>query len=153
MRLFTREEALRGTVRFLILHHLRANQYDKGWTDSAVRRFARELGLHLDDLLCLARADITTKRPEKKRRGLAQIDELQARIAKLALEDAQVPPLPSGIGDAIMKAFSLKPSKQIGIIKKQLESAVEAGELPGHQDIDFYIAFLSENRDRFSFEA
>jgi poly(A) polymerase len=64
-----REPALKSTVRFLILHHLRANQYEPSWTDSAVRRFARELGEHLDDLLCLARADITTKRPEKKTQG------------------------------------------------------------------------------------
>ena len=72
--LFAAEPALKSTVRFLILHHLRANQYEPSWTDSAVRRFARELGEHLDDLLCLARADITTKRPEKKRKGLAQIE-------------------------------------------------------------------------------
>ena len=96
--LFEHEPALKETVRFLILHHLRANQYEKTWTDSAVRRFARELGSHLDDLLCLARADITTKRPEKKRRGLSQIEELQARIASLAAEDAKVPPLPGGVG-------------------------------------------------------
>lgn len=149
MHLFSSEEALRGTVRFLILHHLRANQYDKSWTDSAVRRFARELGLHLDDLLCLARADITTKRPEKKRRGLSQIDELQARIAKLALEDAKVPPLPSGIGDAIMKAFALRPSRQIGDIKKALEDAIESGELPAAQPIEFYVAFVRDHRERF----
>ncbi|HZU84834.1 MAG TPA: HD domain-containing protein, partial [Polyangiaceae bacterium] len=105
--MFVREPALKETVRFLILHHLRANQYSPDWTDSAVRRFARELGAHLDDLLCLARADITTKRPEKKRRGLQQIEELQLRIGRLAAEDARVPPLPSGIGDVIMRAFGL----------------------------------------------
>src|SRR4029079_17020356 len=53
--LFTGEPALSSTVRFLILHHLRANQYEGDWTDSAVRRFAREMGAHLDDLLCLSR--------------------------------------------------------------------------------------------------
>src|SRR5687767_3336986 len=51
--MFSPEPALRDTIRFLVLHHLRANQYDPSWTDSAVRRFARELGQHLDDLLCL----------------------------------------------------------------------------------------------------
>src|SRR6516162_442377 len=108
--LFGYEPSLKETVRFLILHHLRANQYEKSWTDSAVRRFARELGAHLDDLLCLARADITTKRPEKKRRGLAQIEELAQRITQLAAEDAKLPPLPSGVGNAVMEAFGLKPS-------------------------------------------
>ena len=127
--MFSPEPALRDTVRFLVLHHLRANQYDPNWTDSAVRRFARELGAHLDDLLCLARADITTKRPEKKRKGLNQIEELAGRIAQLAAEDAKQPPLPSGIGDAVMKAFGIPPSRQIGEIKKQLEDAIASGEI------------------------
>src|SRR5579859_5319578 len=141
--------ALKDTVRFLILHHLRANQYSPDWTDSAVRRFARELGEHLEDLLCLARADITTKRPEKKRRGLQQIEELQHRIGLLAAEDALVPPLPSGIGDAIMKAFGLPPSRKVGEVKKLLEQAALAGEVAPHQPADAYIEFLRANKDRF----
>jgi poly(A) polymerase len=147
--MFGPEPALRDTVRFLILHHLRANQYDPSWTDSAVRRFARELGEHLDDLLCLARADITTKRPEKKRRGLNQIEELATRIAKLAEEDAKQPPLPSGIGDAVMKAFGIPPSRKIGDIKKQLEAMVEAGELEPHQPSEFYVALIEKDKARF----
>lgn len=149
MPLFVHEPALRDTVRFLILHHLRPNQYEEGWTDSAVRRFARELGEHLDELLCLARADITTKRPEKKRRGLENISDLAARIRKLAEEDAKIPPLPSGVGDDIMKAFDLKPSRLIGEIKRALETAVEQGIVPPHQDSAFYVAFIRENREKF----
>jgi poly(A) polymerase len=148
--LFGEEPALKSTVRFLILHHLRANQYDPGWTDSAVRRFARELGEHLDDLLCLARADITTKRPEKRRKGLGQISELSDRIRKLAEEDARVPPLPSGLGDAIVKRFALAPSPKIGEIKRELEKAVAGGEIEAQQDLEAYIAFIEANRSRFA---
>jgi poly(A) polymerase len=147
--LFTNDDALGSTVRFLILHHLRANQYEGDWTDSAVRRFAREMGGHLDDLLCLSRADITTKRPEKKRRGLEQISELSSRIRTLAEEDARVPPLPSGIGDAIMKAFDLPPSRLIGDVKRSLEAAVEAGEIAPRLEAEAYVQFLSENKGRF----
>ena len=147
--MFSPEPALRDTVRFLILHHLRANQYDPSWTDSAVRRFARELGEHLDDLLCLARADITTKRPEKKRRGLNQIEELAGRIAKLAAEDAKLPPLPTGIGDAVMKAFALPPSRLVGEIKKKLEDAVAKGEIAERLDNEAYIAFIAGDKARF----
>ena len=147
--LFSPEPALKDTVRFLVLHHLRANQYEKTWTDSAVRRFARELGEHLDDLLCLARADITTKRPEKKRRGLVQIDELQERITLLASEDAKVPPLPTGVGDAMMKAFDLKPSRLVGDIKKALEAAIASGEIAPHEPSEAYVAFVAANRERF----
>jgi poly(A) polymerase len=147
--MFVYEPSLKETVRFLILHHLRANQYSPDWTDGAVRRFARELGEHLDDLLCLARADITTKRPEKKRRGLQQIEDLQKRIGRLAEEDARVPPLPSGIGDAIMRAFSLPPSRKVGEVKGALEHAVQAGEVAPHQEADAYVEFVRANRDRF----
>jgi poly(A) polymerase len=118
--LFGGEPSFRDTVRFLILHHLRANQYEPTWTDSAVRRFARELGEHLDDLMCLARADITTKRPEKRKKGLGQISELGERIRTLAAEDAKVPPLPTGVGNAIVAAFGLAPSPKIGEIKRAL---------------------------------
>lgn len=147
--LFAPEPKLKDTVRFLVLHHLRANQYEADWTDSAVRRFARELGDHLDDLLCLARADITTKRPEKKKKGLSQISELAARIGVLADEDAKVPPLPGGVGDDIMRAFSLKPSRLIGEIKRQLEAAVDSGEVAPRQPSEAYVAFVRSNAARF----
>jgi poly(A) polymerase len=147
--LFASDAALRSTIHFLVLHHLRANQYEPSWTDSAVRRFARELGEHLDDLLCLARADITTKRPEKKNKGLNQISELSARITKLAAEDAVVPPLPKGVGDALVQAFALPPSPRIGQLKKALEDAVEAGEIAPRLTSEEYVAFVRDNRERF----
>jgi poly(A) polymerase len=147
--MFAYEQSLKDTVRFLILHHLRANQYSPDWTDSAVRRFARELGEHLDDLLCLARADITTKRPEKKRRGLQQIEDLQHRIGRLAEEDARVPPLPSGIGDALMRAFGLPPSRKVGDVKSALDQAVAAGEIAPQQEAEAYVEFVRANRERF----
>jgi poly(A) polymerase len=147
--LFERDASLKNTVRFLILHHLRANQYEHEWTDSAVRRFAREMGEHLDDLLCLSRADITTKRPEKKKRGLSQISELAERIRMLSAEDAVLPPLPSGIGDEIMKAFALPPSRFVGELKRGLEAAVEAGEIAPRLESEAYVEFLRANGARF----
>jgi poly(A) polymerase len=147
--LFTKDDVLKRSVRFLILHHLRASQYDGSWTDSAVRRFAREMGDDLVDLLDLSRADITTKRPEKKRRGLQQISELGERVRAVQEADAKQPPLPSGIGDEIMKAFGIPPSRKIGELKQALEEAVSAGEVPAHECAETYIAFLRENAGRF----
>ncbi len=149
MPLFGGEETLREEVRFLILHHLRAAQYDASWTDSAVRRFAKEVGPYLEDLLCLSRADITTKRPEKKRRGLRQIEELAARVEKIREEDARVPPLPKGLGTAISAKFGVPPSPALGILLRALTGAIESGELPGHQPADVYLDFLAQNVARF----
>src|SRR5690606_9857455 len=50
IRVFGQVEELETTIRFLVLHHLRAAGYDEAWTDSAVRRFTREMGPHLDNL-------------------------------------------------------------------------------------------------------
>ncbi|HEX6271956.1 MAG TPA: HD domain-containing protein [Polyangiaceae bacterium] len=148
-KLFAADEALRETIRWLVLHHLRASQYDGKWTDSAVRRFAREMGAHLDDLLCLSRADITTKRPEKKRRGVMLIDELGRRITELAELDAKQPPLPTGVGNEIMAAFGLPPSRLIGDIKRALEAAIEAGEIEERLEIQAYVDFVAKHRERF----
>jgi poly(A) polymerase len=147
--LFVGDDALREDVRFLILHHLRAAPYDASWTDNAVRRFAREMGDRLDALLCLSRADITTKRPEKRRRGLRQIEELAARVEKLAAEDAKIPPLPTGLGTAISERFGVPPSPALGAIVRGLSSAVEAGELPAQQPFDVYLDFLAQHAERF----
>ena len=139
------EGELRERVHFLILHHLRASQYDGSWTDSAVRRFAREMGNGLKDLLDLSRADITTKRPEKRKRGLRQISELSRRVKELATADAKVAPLPKGLGTAISDAFGIPPSKRLGELRNVLESRCEAGELPSHQPIEFYLNWMREH--------
>jgi poly(A) polymerase len=151
-RLFSADDSLRTEVRFLVLHHLRASQYDGKWTESAVRRFAREIGPYLEDLLCLSRADITTKRPEKKRRVVALIDELAGRITELAALDAKQPPLPTGIGNALMVGFKLPPSRLIGDIKRALEGAIDSGEIAPRLESEAYIAFVAENKARFGLE-
>src|ERR1700733_2024242 len=99
---FARDE--RQTIRFLIKHHLRTNQYGDTWSDSAVRRFHREMGPHMIDLLDLSRADITSKRPGRRKLLLEQISALADRVDVLAADDAKLPPLPGGVGNASLYA-------------------------------------------------
>ncbi len=131
-------------IRFLILHHLRANQFDGSWTDSAVRRFAREMAVHLEDLLDLSRADITSKRPGRREAALRSISELAARIETLHQEDALQPPLPTGIGNTIMQHFGLSPSRQIGELREALEQAIEAGQLEARREPEYYLAQVAK---------
>jgi poly(A) polymerase len=147
--LFRGDPEVGEEIRFLILHHQRAHQYEEEWTDSAVRRFARDIGASLDDLMALSRADMTTKRRDKRRRFLYQLKDLQDRIAALAEEDAKEPPLPKGLGDELMRAFELPPSRLIGELRRALEVIVEAGELPARQSAEVYIDFVRNNRARF----
>ena len=136
------EGELYGRVHFLILNHLRASQYDGSWTDSAVRRFAREMDDGLKDLLDLSRADITTKRPEKRKRGLRQISELGRRVKELSALDAKVAPLPKGLGTALSEALGIPPSKRLGDLRKELELRCERGELEAQRDVAFYLTWI-----------
>jgi hypothetical protein len=140
---FARDE--RQTIRFLVKHHLRTNQYSDTWTDSAVRRFHREMGAHMVDLLDLSRADITSKRPGRRKQLLEQISALQDRVGKLAEEDAKLPPLPGGVGNAIMDAFELRPSRLIGDLKRALEQRIESGELEARREDAYYVAYLARH--------
>ncbi len=139
------EPPLRGRVRFLILHHLRANQYAPSWTESAVRRFDKAIGEHLTDLLDLSRADITTKRVERRNRGLKQIDELWSRIQALRTADAKQPALPKGLGDAIIQRFALPPGPRVGQIRRALEAAVEEGDLEPCREFDYYLEYAGKH--------
>jgi poly(A) polymerase len=136
------DKAERQKIRFLILHHLRANAYEAGWTDAAVRRFDHEMGEHLDDLLDLSRADVTSRRPGRRQEAVANIHALKERILAIRTLDARVPPLPPGLGNAIMEAFALPPSKRIGDLRKLCEDAVERGDLLERQPADYYVDWL-----------
>ena len=140
--LFRGDDKLADSIRFLILHHLRASGYDRDWTDSAVRRFAREMGPCLGDLFDLSRADITTKSAERRRRGLESISELSARVRALAELDAKVPPLPKGLGTAITARFGIEPSPVLGELMKTLRAAAENGEIEAQQDYEYYLDHL-----------
>lgn len=140
---FARDE--RQTIRFLIKHHLRTNQYSAKWTDSAVRRFHREMGPHMIDLLDLSRADITSKRPGRRKMLLEQISHLADRVDVLAEADAKLPPLPTGVGNAIMDAFQIPPSRLIGDLKRTLETAIERGELEPRREDAYYVAHIARS--------
>jgi len=139
------DRPLKQQVRFLILHHLRANQYLPSWTDSAVRRFDRETGEHLTDLLDLSRADITSKRPGRRQELIRQIHGLQLRIEQLRELDAKQPPLPTGLGTAISERFGIPPSRRIGELKGALEEACERGELEERRENEYYLGWLERS--------
>jgi poly(A) polymerase len=136
------DRAERQKIRFLILHHLRANAYEESWTDAAVRRFDHEMGEHLDDLLDLSRADVTSRRPGRRQEAVGNIHALKERFMVIRELDARVPPLPPGLGNTIMETFGLPPSKRIGDLRKLCEEAVERGELEERREATYYVDYL-----------
>ncbi|HET6586122.1 MAG TPA: HDIG domain-containing protein [Nannocystaceae bacterium] len=131
-------------VELLIRHHLRAGQYDGSWTDSAVRRFHREMQPFLRDLLDLSRADVTSRRPGKRKKALFMISGLAKRMRELEEAAAKVHPLPPGLGNELMVALALPPGKHIGELRARLEALHEAGDLEGGREPAYYVEVVRE---------
>ena len=67
----------------LVFLHLRFHTYQMGWTDAAVRRFVRDAGDLLDELIVLTRCDCTTRNKRRAETLARRMDELEARVEEL----------------------------------------------------------------------
>lgn len=134
-------KVLGDRIAQLVLHHQRPSQYESQWSDSAVRRLDREMGDYVDELLLLSRADITSKRPGRRKARLAAISELSRRLQELRAQAALQDPLPKGLSQAIMRAMNIAPGPQVGQLRSQFKTAIEAGTLRPTQSIDYYINY------------
>ncbi len=101
-------------VRKLVFLHLRFHTYGMGWTDAAVRRFVRDAGDELDDLIELTRCDVTTRNKRKAERLARRMDELEARIAELAAAEELAAIRPELDGDQVMAHLGIGPGRDVG---------------------------------------
>jgi poly(A) polymerase len=85
-----------------------------GWSDSAVRRYARDAGPLLGHLNELVRSDCTTRNPRKRQELQHHVDELERRIAELAEADRLAAERPLLDGQAVMDHLGLQPGPEVG---------------------------------------
>ena len=105
--------------------------YTDGWSDSAVRRYARDAGHLLGRLNALVRSDCTTRNRERAAALQSAMDDLERRIAELAEQESRAAERPQIDGDAVMAHLGIGPGREIGqIMRWLLELRRSEGELP-----------------------
>ena len=115
-------------VHNLVKLHMRPQSIaSEGVTDSGVRRLVFDADDHIDDLLILAEADITTGKAWKKEKFIQQYEELKKRIEELKQADFVRTFQPCVSGNDIMERYSLPPCKKVGELKQIIKDAVLDG--------------------------
>jgi poly(A) polymerase len=117
-------------VTKLVYLHLRFHTYAMGWTDSAVRRFVRDAGDLLDELIELTRCDCTTRNKRKADQLRRRMDDLETRIAELREQEELAAIRPDLDGRAVMAELGVPPGRVVGdALSFLLELRLDEGPL------------------------
>lgn len=118
-------------VSLLVELHLRFFGYsDQQWSDSAVRRYARDAGDQLARLHILTRSDVTTRNKRKAERLSFAYDDLEQRIAEISEKEELNAMRPDLNGEQIMQILEIKAGPEVGkAYKYLLELRIENGPL------------------------
>ena len=123
-----------ASVSELVFLHLRFHTYKMGWSDAAVRRYARDAGPLLTELNVLTRCDCTTRDERKAARLARRMDELQERIDALAEQEELAAIRPELDGRQVMEHLGIAPGPLVGeALAYLLEIRLDEGPI-GHDE-------------------
>ena len=112
-------------------------------TDAAVRRLVFDAGNYIEDLICLCKADITTKNKIKFSEYHKNFEVVTSKINEVEKKDEIRNFQPPVDGEIIMKYFDLKPCKEIGEIKEVIKEAILEGKIPNEKNAAFELMKLT----------
>lgn len=113
----------------LIINHGFPKELDKrDVSDSALRRFGKDMGEDLEDLILFCKCDLTSKNIDKKNRQIKAYNRVYENIIRIRREDKLSEWRNPVDGNVIMEYFNVK-GKIIGEIKYKIETAIKSGEI------------------------
>lgn len=139
------DERMKYVQQMIRLHHRPVALVDDHVTDSAVRRLLFDAGEHIEDLMLLVRADITSKNPRRVRRYLNAFDTVDEKFKEVEEKDHLRNFQPPVDGAEIMQVLGIPPSPAIGVIKNAIREAILDGKIPNEHEAAY--AYMIEVKD------
>ena len=122
-------------VRKLVDMHMRPTTLaEESVTDSAIRRLLFDAGDDIDDLLILAKCDVTTKYESKRNKIYENLLAIEQHIKEVEEKDAIRNFKNPITGDYIMQTFGIGPCKTIAVLKDAVKDAILDGVIGNNFD-------------------
>ncbi|MCM8803876.1 MAG: CCA tRNA nucleotidyltransferase [Candidatus Omnitrophica bacterium] len=134
-------------IGHLIKFHLRPHLLAKeNPSDTALRRFIREIGKDMKGLFILAKSDLTSKNELKVKEALKRLENLEERIKEINKKDKLSSFKLKVNGFDIMEILKIPEGKKVGAIKEFLENLVIENKLPNKRRV--LREFIKENAEK-----
>jgi poly(A) polymerase len=140
-----------AAVTDLVAKSGRFHTYQMGWSDSAVRRYVKDAGEHLPELVVLTRCDCTTRNEKKARILSRRMDEMEERIAELSAREELAALRPEVDGARVMELLGVPAGPAVGAaLEFLMDLRLEEGLL-GQDAVEQRLrTWWEENRDSAS---
>ena len=121
------DDRMHYVAKLVDMHMRPTTLAEEGVTDSAIRRLLFDAGDTIDDLLLLAKCDVTTKYEEKRTKIYQNLLVIEKHIAEVEEKDALRNFKNPITGDYIMQTFGIGPCKTIAVLKDAVKEAILDG--------------------------